>query len=158
MDLYERANMIVAAVPCPPLPMLGTKQVDGEDTVFISHDLLRVTFLNIISYADEEEQRRHVVATAQADAELVEAICAGDDEYASFCTYMRKILQTHTAVCNDIRFKPLDYVAIGDKVHKSTCSHIRGHDHMYKLTGRNYDCMRYRDLIRIYADRLRQCT
>lgn len=154
MDLYERANMVVAAVPCPPLPMLGTKGEDCEDAVFSSHDLLRTTFINIMTCADEAERRRHIEATEQADADLSRAIREGADPYDAFCAYMRKLLQVHAAVGEDIRFKPSDYVAIGDRVHKSTCSHMRGHDHMYQLKGTGYDAMRYEDLIHIYAERV----
>jgi hypothetical protein len=159
MDLYERANMIVASVPCPPLPMLGSKAENAEETVFISHDLLRTTFLNIMTCSSESDRRRHIEKTEEADAELARQMMVdGVDEYETFCTYMRQLLQIHTAVGKDIRFKGPDYVAVNDKVHKTACSHLRGQDHIYAFTGAytNYNNMQYKDIVNVYARRLKE--
>lgn len=157
MDLYERANMVVLAAPCPPLPMLGIR--DGEhctDTVFLSHDLLRATFINVMTCGTDEDKSRHIEESKKADDELVERIKRADesDYYDIFCQYMRRLLQVHAAVGSDIRFKPMGYVSVGDAVHKGACSHLRGQDYMYELASGPYDKMCYTDLVKIYASRL----
>lgn len=156
MDIYERANMIVASVPCPPLAMLGNVGEDCKDTVFISHDLLRTTFIHALTCMTTEEKQKHMQKCEQAAKKLYSDIDeATDDVYTSFCTYMRSLLQAHFAIGNDIRFKDIDYVCLKDKIHKCACSHLRGLDHIYQASSLEYDEIPYKDLVQIYATRLR---
>jgi len=156
MDIYERAGCIVAAVACPPLPMLGFN-FEGEDVVFSSHDLLRTTFLNILTCADMETRQAHLGKTQLVEAEMFDALERGEESvYSVFCSYVRGLLQIHEAVNPDIRFKDADYVCVGDKIHRCACSHLRGHDHMYNFSAACYDKVSYGDILNIYASRIVQ--
>jgi len=139
--------------------MLGLSGADGdaEERVIVSHDLMRTVFINMLTYATIEERKRLLQASDDACAALSKQISSGHDAYEAFCAYMRRLLRVHDAVCADIRFKEVSYVAVGDNVHKSTCSHLHGQDHMYDLKpGTAYHKMRYEDLVQIYASRLRE--
>lgn len=154
MDIYERAGCIVAAVPCPPLPMVGVN-FEGEEVVFSSHDLLRTMFLNILMCADVETRQVHLLETQHVEEKMYNdleqgCVCV----YSVFCSYVRGLMQVHKATHPDIRFKEVDYISVGDKIHQKACSHLRGQDHMYNFSSACYDKVPYSDLLNIYASRI----
>jgi hypothetical protein len=133
--------------------MVGTT-AEGEETVFCSHDLLRTVFLVTLRSTDDDERRLNLRKSSLATEKLRLSLERGLNTYDCFCAYMRDLLSMHPSVCEDIRFKPESYVALGDKIHQKLCSHLRGMDHMYELPSGSYEKMRYLDAIKIYAQRV----
>lgn len=153
--------MIVAALPCPPLGMTGTREEYGTDITFTSHAFMMNVLLHTAYKCNADVQARHTDMMRDAERKLLVEIDSlqlplyPPDAYAAFCCYMRGILHASPWVHADTRFTPLEHVCRGDVVHRSTCDHARAHDVLYGERGRSdYENKDYMCLVACYAYRI----
>eukprot|EP00961_Rhodomonas_salina_P291945 3932480-Rhodomonas_salina.1 len=137
MQHHEIVAIVVAALPCPPLPMVGELGTRAGEHMFDSHSLLRAVMLDIAYASSPDQQDAHQQAMAQAEQECISSL----DElelplwpphaYAAFCRYVRALLASSRTIGRDVRMLPLDHVCRSDVVHQRACDHAAAHRVMY---------------------------
>lgn len=118
--MREVRSMLVVSLPCPPLPMMGTRPVDGDENTTTgdycfgnSHDLLshmlqrkmalsngednerrraeqEAAVLNLVKRLDAEAERRRTVEGAEG----LEVVPPAAECYDAFCTFFREYIRS----------------------------------------------------------------
>lgn len=162
MQHEEMVAIVVAALPCPPLPMIGELVEGGGERMFDSHTLLRAVLLDTSYASSKEQQDAHLEAMTQAEQRCIAALDALElplwppHAYAVFCEYVRALLAASRTVGRDVRMLPLDHVCRNDVVHQRTCDHAAAHRVMYGAArwddgSLSFPCCSYTALVAHYA-------
>ena len=159
---FELEASVVAAIPCPPLPIVVFGADSNDQRAFPSHSIVKSVFHNMSKHSSMMAKTRHRVALAMAEQTLFKSIdklgdsITNEEAYGVFRTYMYDILLASPCVHPDIRFFPLEYTSKGDIIHQSVCDHAKAQDLLYNNTVpiTAYSEMEYPDLILMYAKRI----
>ena len=161
---FEIEASVVAAIPCPPLPMVVKGAYENEERAFPSYSIVKSVFHNMSKNTHPLVKMRHQLALRKAEQNLFETIdtlgesMSAQEAYTSFCVYMRDILLASPNVYPDIRFYPLEYTSKGDTIHRSVCDHVKAQDILFnkkeKYTTIEYTEMQYDELVLLYAKRI----
>eukprot|EP00961_Rhodomonas_salina_P036817 494975-Rhodomonas_salina.2 len=154
--------MVVAALPCPPLPMIGHLAEGGGECMFDSHTLLRMVMLDIAYAGSKEQHEAHILAMTEAEKRCIAALDRLElplwppHAYTVFCEYVRGVLAESRTVGKDVSMLPIDHVCRNDTVHLRACDHATAHRVMYGMaawddgTG-SFSCYSYTALVAHYA-------
>eukprot|EP00961_Rhodomonas_salina_P294241 3934405-Rhodomonas_salina.6 len=165
MQHQEIAAMIVAAMPCPPLPLVGGQsEDDGDDRVLSSHNLFRQILLHLSYHTPAQARTQHMDLMQKAELELFASLDALEQPlcpkqvYTTYCTFMRAVLTSSPFVNQDVRFSPMCDVVKGDTVHCSVCDHAKAQDVIYEEDNAvDYSSTDYRAIVMQYAYRAVAC-
>ena len=161
---FELDASTVAAMPCPPLPVLVTGADSQEEKAFPSHTIMK-SILHRMSQRTDDSEKIDYTVRLKAIAETLFATIDTQGEhittqqaYEAFCTYMRQVLLASRPVHPDIRFLPLEHTCKGDTMHKATCDHMRAQDFLFgeqdPCSIVLYEEMEYSDLVVLYTQRI----
>ncbi len=152
--------MIIAAVPCPPLPLAGA--LGDHPRAVSSHVVLRLTMLDMAYSKPPAMQQRYLELKAAAEARLLAAIDAlaarggqqvcPDAAYPLFCSYMRDVLAASPVVAGAVAVLPMEHVLAGDAVHRDAVDHARAQDALFG--GCAAGAAPYRELVALCATRV----
>eukprot|EP00961_Rhodomonas_salina_P014343 192657-Rhodomonas_salina.5 len=163
MQTLEIANMVVAHIPCPPLPMIGVNEESGEETMFNSHSRFSANLTNVWKRCDVEVQTRYtdyIQSSVEVLANKLKCSLTTGSDYDIFCDFMRGILKVHPLMGPDIRFYPLSHVSKGDSVHRAAVDHVRSQTVLFSLSD-DFTCgsdSEYSTIVKVYGDRIRVDT
>jgi hypothetical protein len=165
-DDRELRSIALAAFPCPPLPLLGSRVNDGfSQTDFSSHDLI-AQFLQIcmkVCTDAQHDARRNAQLHAldQYVNNIVSCVdpktmgCEIHAVYAAMCNYTRVHIITYLPWMPDadIRFLPISQVCKGDVVHKGAVEHLLAQQLLYnyaeKATTEDLQMLEYPSLLKV---------
>ena len=145
-SMREVRAMIIASLPCPPLPIMCTKPTDCDDETSDgnyyrckSHDLL-AHLMNLHASNDNEDavrmdKQNRVVAELIAKMDAYVSLGrtpTADEAYEHFCDFFRAYLATYMGPkcveVPDVRCYPLDSVLDTDSVTVSARDHCKVKD------------------------------
>jgi hypothetical protein len=177
------ANMELRAItlmtlPCPPLPMMVTKELvgqcnttDGEYHICNSHDLL-ANFMNIKTVVgDTGDNSKRMILQEQANSRLIEKfdkwkyenpgpIPPLDTTYAFFSTFTREYAATYIGNGGDIpdiRVSDARSIGMDHPVRVAALSFAKAQDQIYgACVPKRLDLMQYPELIQLSARRILQ--
>lgn len=137
--LREPRTMILAALPFPPLPISVHKiekdsmtlEEDTENSVTTTHSLFALCINECVRRNDqkfnEERQKKQMRVLEEFMYGLKAIGCTLKDEqlYHFYCDYSYRHLCTYFKDDDkpQIRFKPYDYVSVGDETHAKMVEH-----------------------------------
>ena len=161
---FEIEASVVAAIPCPTLPIVVNGAYENEARAFPSHSIVKSDFHHMSKNTHPFVKMRHQSALCKAEQKLFETIdtmgesMSAPEAYTSFCIYMCDILLASPKVYPDICFYPLEYTSKGDTIHRSVCDHVKAQDILFnkkeKYTTIEYTEMQYDELVLLYAKRI----
>jgi hypothetical protein len=174
----EVRSMILLSMPCPPMPMLMSKEVQDqvESVGCNSHDLL-AHLLNKATAANscgiELHPKRKVL-----QVEAHKLLCQRFDEwqaenqdlevppletsYSFFAEFTRAYIHSYMEDPTrqlDIRFEPANYVGSNTEVHIRTRDFAKAQEVLFGAqvsTGRSVDAMAYPEFVQLSARRILQ--
>ena len=158
--------MLLSVLHLPPLPVTveriereGSKVIDDQHTES-SHALIcnLIEWMAIVNAQEVNNQRMRTQMELQQQfhAELRKLDLAAPDEtlYTFFCHHTRMWLNSYTHMGDTIRFKPIDCVSPGDKVHSAMLDYAKAQYHHFKDGEESLDI----DSALPFVQILRQCA
>ncbi len=175
--MREIRAMIVASLPCPPMPIMASKE-SAEDAGFYeskccsSHDLLAHLMNIACTTATDKQNLARAHRQAKIQAELFDKVDAWKAEnhqqslppaewsYQVMGEFTRKYVQSYMADPardQDVRFLPLVDIDRTHAVHVKALEFQRAQDLLYGRCGmiaRDYDRMSYAELVQVSVARI----
>lgn len=175
--MREIRAMVMSALPCPPMPLMSSKEVDGvcEDQCCSSHDLM-AHLMNVACVVCTQKQNQ---ARAELQARLQSELFDKVDEWKRGCPdtvlppiewsyqvlgdFTRKYAQSYMAdptKDQDVRFLPVTDINRYHPVHVKAVEFQRAQDVLYgkcspELIGkRMYERMSYAELVQVSIARI----
>jgi hypothetical protein len=173
----ELRQMIFCSIHLPPLPteisrLDDENVVTGED-VESSHGIM----CNILEWAafvnNENSNARRLLAQNDLLKEFEEGLqrlfsrcsdesssnvysitCSDDELYQFYCAQTRRWVDTYAPMGHTLRFKPVGYVAKGDKIHKGMQGYAKAQCMLFQtgdLEDPTIDSMDYVSILRLCA-------
>ena len=91
---FELEASVVAAIPCPPLPIVVFGIDSNDKRAFPSHSIVKSVFHNMSKHSSMMAKTRHKLELSKAEKTLFESIdklgerMTNDEAYTVFCKYM----------------------------------------------------------------------
>lgn len=139
----EIRAMVLASLPVPPMPTMGTKQVPSEEevlheTCFSSYDLI-AQMLNVAAKYGRGAQESRMLTQWRAQGNLLDGIDALREEqlvacnvWPLFCAYKRLYVSGFIQDQNpDLRFHAWDRVDKHSAIWLEALDHAKGHDKLF---------------------------
>lgn len=165
----EIRAMIFSCLHLPPLPAV-VSMVGRDDNVILeegvesSHSLIG----NMIEWVamardhakDSERMQQQFALLGQFKEDLLRLDlenCTDQALYALYCDHTRRWLGCYAKI-GDTRFKPLEYVAGGDKLHANMRDYCKA-QYFHSTEGKTLtleDSVSYRDMLRKCAEWMRE--
>ena len=137
--------MILCALPYPPLPVKVGKVaedalvVEGE-TVTTTHALLAQCMNACVMKGDSamnqerQERQKRVLQEFLFKLAQVGFLLNGEELYRFYCEFSYKHLATYFKEGEplDVQFLPLEYISVGDKVHKKMVEYFDGQSILFR--------------------------
>ena len=178
--MREIRAMIVAALPCPPMPVMASKEMEDdagfyESKCCSSHDLLAHLMNIACTTATEKQNARRAKLQAALQAGLFDAVDAWKEEqkhkgemllppvewsYQVMSEFTRKYVQSYMSDPSkdqDVRFMPLGDVDRMHAVHVKALEFQKAQDMLYgkcSMITRDYDRMSYAELVQVSVARI----
>ena len=163
----ELRSMIFCAIHLPPLPAVVAR-IDREDNTIMDSDAVESSHSimgsmmewSAMSNNEKANSARLVAQTSYFDKFKDEILnldlntCSPEDLYDFYCRHTRHWLDTYSKVGNTLRFKPVDYVALGDKTHRNMQGYTKAQHCLF--TGQRGE-LRLSETAS-YADMMRKCA
>jgi hypothetical protein len=174
----ELRAMTLISLPCPPLPVIVTKEIvgesnttDGEYYIGSSHDML-ANFMNIKTViGDTVDNSRRMLLQRQANSRLIDKfdtwkrdnsapIPPLDITYDFFSAFTREYIATYIGdgeQIPDIRISDARSIDVKHPVRIASLSFAKAQDNLYgKCFHKNIDLMQYPELVQLSARRIMQ--
>lgn len=155
-SMREIRAMVVAALPFPPLPVMASRELEGEascteQACCSSHDLIAHLMNIACTVATEEQNRRRAEVQAKIHADLFSAIDAWQSQpqdkegdplflppaewsYRLMCDFSRRYIQSYMPdpeKTQDVRFLPLRDIDRAHMVHRKALEFQKAQDVLY---------------------------
>lgn len=181
--MREIRAMIVASLPCPPMPVMASREIEDEASFTItqtsccsSHDLL-AHLMNVAStVATDEHNRRRAALQNEAMSELFDTVDAwigaqttktrlppAQWSYDLFATFTRKYIQSFMpdpTRAQDIRMLPFEDIDRTHRIHAKALQFQKAQDILYgdecklQFRMRSYETMSYAELVQLSMARI----
>jgi len=133
--LMEQVAMYMAALPCPPLPLI-VQQEQAEDfpkTCYKnSHDLIASLLLLTMSHGDARLNEERKAKQLELTDRLLQTLGAAKQDigkaYEAFSEFTSGYICAFANIDVSVSFMPMDHVTEGDCVHKACCSWHRAQE------------------------------
>jgi len=126
MIVMEQVAMYMAALPCPPLPLVIQQQEGHEECYKNSHDLIANLLLVVMMHQDaklnEMRKAKQMDLTRQLLLNLRKAGENLDKAYTAFSEFTAGYICAFANIDVSVHFMPMDHVMKNDSVHKACCS------------------------------------
>jgi hypothetical protein len=178
--MREVRAMIVAALPCPPLPVMASREAQGEcsfteEACCSSHDLIAHLMNIACTHATEAQNRHRARLQVRLHADLFDTVDEwgkrsressllppAEWSYTLLCDFTRKYIRCYMpdpSRQQDIRFLPLCDIDRTHPVHVKALEFQKGQDTLYgnvgtHLISRSYDVMSYAELVQVSVARI----
>ena len=136
--------MLLSVIHLPPLPVT-VERIEREDSRVIddqhtesSHALIcnLIEWMAIVNTQEvnNKRMREQMALQQQFHVELRNLDPSISDEtlFTFFCHHTRMWLNSYTHMGDTIRFKPIDSVSVGDKVHSAMLDYAKAQYHHFK--------------------------
>ena len=144
-DNRELRAMLLSLLHLPPLPVI-VNLVERDDSNAIINDQhtesSHAILCNLIEWMatmnvqalNNNRMRQQMTLQAQFHSELrdLDPNTTDDALYAFFCHHTRQWLNSYASQGDTIRFKPLDSVSPGDKIHAALLDYAKAQYHHFK--------------------------
>jgi hypothetical protein len=126
--LMEQVSMYMAALPCPPLPLIVKQEIsEDEDRECYkdSHDLIATLLLGAMGLGNQALNQQRQAKQIEMTDKLLCSIKAADGDvgiaYTAFCEFTAGYICAFMNIDVAVTFMPLDRVDRNDCVHRATC-------------------------------------
>lgn len=141
--MREMRAMMLGALPYPPLPVEVGKVEDMQitgSTVTTTHTLIaqcvQVSMQKNDQAENERRQKRQKLVLQEFLRRLAEIgfLQDGHDLYRLYCEFSYKHIGTYfpEGFPLDLRFLPLEYIAVGDATHQKMVEHFNAQSVLFK--------------------------
>jgi hypothetical protein len=127
--LMEQVSMYMAALPCPPLPLIVKQEIseDEEREVYKnSHDLIATLLLGAMGMGAQDLNQLRQKKQMDMTEKLLSSVRAAQGDipkaYTAFMEFTAGYICAFMNIDVAVTFMPLDRVEKNDTVHKNTCS------------------------------------
>lgn len=140
----ELRAMLLSVLHLPPIPVT-VERVEREDNRVIddqhtesSHAIIcnLIEWMAIVNSQDINNKRMREQMTLQSqfheELRKLETDIPDETLYTFFCHHTRLWLNSYTQMGDTIRFKPIDSVSAGDKVHSAMLDYAKAQYHHFK--------------------------
>jgi len=160
----EIRAMLFSCLHLPPLPAVVSK-VSRDDNVILEDDVESSHTLigNMIEWValardhskDGERMLEQFALLAQFKEDLLklDPNCTDEELYSLYCDHTRRWLGCYSRLGDGAFFKPLDYVAANDKIHRNMQDYCKA-QHFHATDGQTLKL----EASVPYADMLRKCA
>jgi hypothetical protein len=129
-QLREPVAMYMAALPCPPLPLIVTRH--GKESYANSHDLIASLLVGAMSMNDDGLNAQRKSKQVELIDRLLQNIRAAggnlDRAYSAFSEFTAGYICAFINIDVSVSFMPLDRVERNDSVHSVCCSWHRAQE------------------------------
>jgi len=133
--LQEQIAMYMAALPCPPLPLI-VSQESAEDlpkeTYKNSHDLIATLLAFVMMHADPNLNQKRMEKQMELTDTLLKKLRESHHDlnksYTAFSEFTAGYICAFANIDVCVKFMPLSHVTKDDPVHKACCSWHRAQE------------------------------
>ena len=162
----ELRSMMCSLLHLPPMPAIVCS-IDREDNTLLSTDKTESSHTLIASLIEwmavmdnvklnNERMIAQITLQKMFHAQLESLNLSGpiEDIYNFYCHHTRLWVNSYTPIGQNLLFKPIDTITVGDKIHSTMLSYAKAQYHLFK-DGKEE--LSIDDSIS-YADVLRKCA
>ena len=135
--IMEQVAMYMAALPCPPMPLLVKQEIEDEDEDYPSecyknsHDLIASLLLIAMHHGDTQLNEHRKAKQTELTKKLLSTLQNLPTEneqdavqiaYTAFSEFTSGYICAFANIDVSVSFMPMDYVVQNDCVHKACCS------------------------------------
>jgi len=173
--LDEQISMYMAALPCPPMPLIVSQESADDlpkEAYSNSHDLIATLLRFVITYEEptlhKQRREKQEELTAALLTKRKEANQDLGKAYSAFSEFTSGYICAFANIDVCVKFMPLDHVQKDDVVHKACCSWHRAQEvlafkamsglkvdaaQIERILARDFSHVSYEQLLRMHCTR-----